>query len=154
MLTAEEMREIEEGLKPYPLRRAGVIEALKVVQARRGWVSDEGVRDIAACLEMSPEEVEDVATFYNLIFRRRVGRHVILLCDSVSCWVMGYDLLREHLVSRLGIGLGGTTPDGRFTLLPIVCLGACEIAPAMMVDDDLHGNLDPGRIDEILERYP
>lgn len=154
MLTVEEMREIEEELEAYPVRRAGVIEALKVVQTRRGWVSDESVRDIASHLGISPEDVDDAATFYNLIFRRRVGRHVILLCDSVSCWVMGYATLREHLTARLGIGLGETTPDDRFTLLPIVCLGACEIAPAMMVDDDLHGNLDPARIDEILERYP
>lgn len=154
MLTAEEKQEIEEELKAYPFRRAGVIEALKVVQKRRGWVSDEGVRDVAGVLGLSPEEVDSVATFYNLIFRRRVGRHVILLCDSVSCWVMGYDRLREHLTGHLGIGMGETTPDERFTLLPIVCLGACDVAPAMMVDDDLHGNLTPERIDEILGRYP
>lgn len=154
MLTAEEKQEIEEELKAYPFRRAGVIEALKVVQKRRGWVSDESVRDVAGVLGLSPEEVDSVATFYNLIFRRRVGRHVILLCDSVSCWVMGYDRLREHLAGHLGIGMGETTPDERFTLLPIVCLGACDVAPAMMVDDDLHGNLTPERIDEILGRYP
>lgn len=154
MLTDEELREIERELAAYPTRTAGVIEALKVVQTRRGWVSDESVRDIAGCLGMSPEEVDGVASFYNLIFRRRVGRHVILLCDSVSCWVMGYDRVREHLSSRLGIGMGETTADHRFTLLPIVCLGACDIAPAMMVDDDLHGNLDAATIDEILERYP
>ncbi len=154
MLTAEETRDIEEELKAYPLRRAGVIEALKVVQKRRGWVSDESVRDVAGLLNLSPEEVDGVATFYNLIFRRRVGRHVILLCDSVSCWVMGYEGLREHLAGRLGIRMGETTSDDRFTLLPIVCLGACDVAPAMMVDDDLHGNLTPERIDEILDRYP
>jgi NADH-quinone oxidoreductase subunit E len=154
LLTAEETRDIEEELKAYPLRRAGVIEALKVVQKRRGWVSDESVRDVAGLLNLSPEEVDGVATFYNLIFRRRVGRHVVLLCDSVSCWVMGYEGLREHLAGRLGIRMGETTSDDRFTLLPIVCLGACDVAPAMMVDDDLHGNLTPEKIDEILDRYP
>ena len=82
------------------------------------------------------------------------GRHVILICDSVSCWIMGFDKAREHLCRRLGVAPGGTTADGRFTLLPIVCLGACDRAPAMMVDGDLHGNLDADAIDRILTRYP
>ncbi len=154
MLTAEERREIEADLARYPYRRAGTIEALKVVQRPRGWVSDESVKDIADCLAMTPDEVDAVATFYNLVFRRPVGRHVILLCDSVSCWVMGHDAVRDRLRDRLGIGLGETTPDGRFTLLPTVCLGACDRAPAMMIDGDLHGELDPGTIESILARYP
>jgi NADH-quinone oxidoreductase subunit E len=102
---------------------------------------------------MSPDELDSVATFYNLIYRKPVGRHVILVCDSVSCWIMGYDPIREHLSSRLGIGLGETTQDGRFTLLPIVCLGTCDHAPAMMVDDELYGDLDPAKIDEILAKH-
>ena len=102
---------------------------------------------------MTADEIDSVANFYNLIFRKPVGRHVILICDSVSCWVNGYEKLREHLRNRLGINPGGTTPDQRFTLLPIVCLGACGSAPAMMIDGDLHGNLDAAAIDGILERY-
>jgi len=92
-----------------------------------------------------------VATFYNLIFRKPVGRHVVMLCDSVSCWIMGYERMREHLTSRLGIQFGETTPDNRFTLLPIVCLGACDHAPAMIVNNNLHGDLDPDKIDKLLE---
>ena len=102
---------------------------------------------------MTADEVDGVATFYNLIFRRPVGRHVILLCDSVSCWVMGHDAIRDRLQVHLGIGPGETTPDGRFTLLPSVCLGACDRAPAMMIDGELHGELDPGTIDSILAKY-
>ncbi len=102
---------------------------------------------------MSPAELDSVATFYNLIFRRPVGRHVIFLCDSVSCWVMGYERMRQHLINRLGVQPGQTTPDGRFTLLPIVCLGACDHAPVMMIDHDTHHDLDPRKIDDILERY-
>ncbi len=154
MLTAEERREIEADVARYPYRRAGTIEALKVVQRHRGWVSDESVKDIAALLGMTPDEVDGVATFYNLVFRRPVGRHVILLCDSVSCWVMGHDAIRDRLQARLGIRPGETTPDGRFTLLPTVCLGACDRAPAMMIDGDLHGDLDPRTIDSILAKYP
>ena len=120
---------------------------MKIVQRHRGWVSDESIRDIGELLGMSPADLDGVATFYNLIFRKPVGRHVVMLCDSVSCWIMGYERIREHLTQRLGIELGETTADDRFTLLPIVCLGACDHAPAMMIDDDLHGDLDPAKID-------
>ncbi len=154
MLTPEETREIEEEAAFYPDRRAGVIEALKVVQRTRGWVSDESVKEIARLLGMTADEVDGVATFYNLVFRSPVGRHVILLCDSVSCWVMGHDAVRERIRSLLGIGLGETTPDGRFTLIPTVCLGACDRAPAMMIDGELYGRLDPAAIDSVLAKYP
>jgi NADH-quinone oxidoreductase subunit E len=153
MLTAEEITEIEAEAVHYPKRDAVCIDALKIVQRHRGWVSDESVRDIAGHLGMSPTDVDSVATFYNLIFRRPVGRHVIMVCDSVSCWIMGHDRIREHLQQRLGIEYGGTTADGRFTLLPIVCLGCCDHAPAMMVDNDLHADLDPPKLDIALERY-
>jgi NADH-quinone oxidoreductase subunit E len=153
MLTDEERREIEAEFEHYPQKRALSIDALKVVQRHRGWVSDESLRDVAELLEMSPDELDNVATFYNLIFRRPVGKHVILMCDSISCWVMGYDRIREHLENRLGIGLGETSEDGRFTLLPVVCLGACDHAPALMIDDDLHTDLDAQKLDEILAKY-
>jgi NADH-quinone oxidoreductase subunit E len=80
---------------------------------------------------MSPAEVDSVTTFYNLIFRRPVGRHVILICDSVSCWIMGYEQVLNHIKRRLGVEIGQTTTDRRFTLLPIACLGACDKAPAV-----------------------
>ena len=153
MLTTEEITEIEAEAGHYPKREAVCIDALKIVQRRRGWVSDESLRDIAAHLGMSPTDLDSVATFYNLIFRRPVGRHVIMVCDSVSCWIMGQERIRKHLNERLGIEFGRTTSDGRFTLLPIVCLGCCDHAPAMMVDADLHSDLDPQKIDTQLEKY-
>jgi NADH-quinone oxidoreductase subunit E len=153
MLTVEERDEIEAELTHYPTKEAVCIDAMKIVQRHRGWVSDESVRDIAELLEMSPADLDGVATFYNLIFRKPVGRHVVMLCNSVSCWILGYERMREHLISRLGIQFGETTPDDRFTLLPIVCLGACDHAPAMLVDNELHTHLSPDRIDEVLEAY-
>ena len=153
MLTAEEKKEIEAEFPRYEQKRAACVEALKVVQRHRGWVSDEALIAVAEFLEMTPAELDGVATFYNLIFRKPVGRHVILVCDSVSCWIMGYERIVQHLQERLGIGLGETTADGIFTLLPIVCLGACDQAPAMMIDDELYGNLDEEKIDEILAGY-
>ena len=153
MLSAEERREIEAELAHYPQKQAVCIEAMKIIQRHRGWVSDEAIKDLAALLEMTPDELDGVATFYNLIFRQPVGKHVILLCDSVTCWIMGCDRLRQHLTARLGIQLGETSPDGRFTLLPIACLGTCDHAPALMIDDDLHRDLDSMKLDEIVAKY-
>ena len=153
MLTEQEITEIEAEAAHYPKREAVCIDALRIVQRHRGWVSDESVRDIAGHLGMSPTDLDSVATFYNLIFRKPVGRHVIMVCDSVSCWIMGYDRIRKHLQERLGIEFGETTPDKRFTLLPIVCLGCCDHAPAMMVNGDLHSDLDTQKIDTELEKY-
>ncbi len=153
MLSADERREIEAEIPRYPQRQAACIDALKIVQRRRGWISDESLRDIAELLGMTLDELDAVATFYNLIYRHPVGRHVILLCNSVSCWIVGYSRLREHLRRRLGIDFGETTPDRRFTLLPIVCLGACDHAPVLMIDQDLHRDLDPAGLERVLESY-
>jgi NADH-quinone oxidoreductase subunit E len=153
VLTEEEKQEIQHELTLYPYKFAASVEALKIVQRRRGWVSDENIKDIAAILGMTPEELDGVATFYNLIYRRPVGRHVILMCDSVSCWIMGYDRVRDCARQALGIAPGETTADGRFTLLPVPCLGTCDKAPAMMVGDDLHTNVAPDKLETVLEPY-
>ena len=153
MLSPEEREEIEAEMPKYPNKQAVCIDAMKIVQRHRGWISDESVREIAEFLNMSTDDLDSVATFYNLIYRKPVGRHVILLCNSVSCWIMGYNRLRERLCQRLGTQLGETTADGRFTLLPIVCLGTCDHAPALMVDNDLHRDLSPDSAEQILERY-
>ena len=153
MLTPEERQEIEAELPRYPQKQAVCIDAMKIVQRHRGWVSDESLQDIAQLLEMSLDDLDGVATFYNLLFREPVGRHVVLLCDSVSCWIMGYDRLRERVCQKLGVRLGETTADGRFTVLPIVCLGTCDHAPAMMVDQDLHRDLDPEKAAQLLDDY-
>ena len=153
MLTAEVQAEINAEVAHYPHRQAVAIDAMMIVQRHRGWVSDEDIHDIAELLGMSAADLAGIATFYNLIRRKAVGRHVALICDSVSCWIMGCDRVRDHLCTRLGTTLGGSTADGRFTLLPIVCLGVCDHAPAMMIDDDVHTDLDEQAIDKILEKY-
>ncbi len=153
MLTEKEREEIERELGKCERKRGACVEALKIVQSYRGWISDESLRDIAGVLEMTPDELDSVATFYNLIFRRQVGRHVILICTTISCWVMGYEEIVNHLQERLGIQPGETTADGRFTLLPIPCLGACDGAPAIMIDDTLYTNVSLAHIDSILSNY-
>ncbi|WP_045227022.1 NADH-quinone oxidoreductase subunit NuoE [Methyloterricola oryzae] len=149
-LTAEEIEAIRAEAAHYEQASAASIEALKIVQAHRGWVSDENLADIAELLGMSPAQLDGVATFYNLIYRRPVGRKVIHYCNSVSCWMLGAEDHREYLQQKLGVKLGETTADGEFTLLPIVCLGACDKAPVMMVGDETHMNVDRAAIDRIV----
>ena len=153
MLTREEVTEIQAELARYEQNRGGCIEALKTVQRHRGWISEESLAELADFLDMTPDALDSVATFYNLIFRKPVGRHVILVCDSVSCWVQGFEEIVRHLEEKLGIQFGETTADGRFTLLPNVCLGACDHAPTIMIDFELHGDLDVQKIDKLLARY-
>jgi len=153
MLSNEEISEINTELAHAATKASASVDALNIIQRRRGWVSDEAVKDVAALLEMTADEVDAVATFYSFIFRKPVGKHVILICDSISCWVMGYNPLLDLVKEKLGIGFGDTTTDKRFTLLPISCLGACDRAPAMMVDDDLYGPVTPEMMEGILGKY-
>lgn len=152
-LTETEIQSIDHEIALVPYKKAAVIEALKIVQQHRGWVSDESVEAIAGYLEMSPAEVDSVATFYNLIFRKPVGRHVILLCDSISCYVMGYKELYSALIKKLSIKFGETTPDKRFTLLPNCCLGCCDHAPALMINEDLYQDVKEEELEQILNKY-
>jgi NADH-quinone oxidoreductase subunit E len=153
MLTEAEITEIQKEIKQYPYPAVACIDALKIVQHHRGWVTDESITDIAQLLGISNEEVEGVATFYSRIYRKPVGRNVILICDSISCMIMGYESLYEHVSMKLGIRFGETTSDGRFTLLPVSCLGDCDNAPAMMINYDHYNRLTAGKIDELLSLY-
>lgn len=154
MLSEELQKAIAHHIHEPEHRQAACTEALRIVQEARGWVSDESLADIAEFLGMSVHELDSVATFYNLIHRRPVGRHVIRLCSSVSCWVMGYDPLREALLKKLGVRLGEMTPDGRFTVLPHQCLGACDHGPVLMIDGDLHRDVTVESLDTLLSQYP
>ena len=154
ILSASERLAIEHELAHYEDPRAASIEALKIVQKARGWVPDGAIPAIGELLGIPASDVEGVATFYSLIFRQPVGRHVILLCDSMVCYIQGHESIQVALQQRLGIGLGETSSDGRFTLLPVCCLGNCDKAPTLMIDDDTYGQLDADNLAPILERYP
>ncbi|MDQ1256794.1 MAG: NADH-quinone oxidoreductase subunit [Candidatus Hydrogenedentes bacterium] len=153
MLTDDEKKAIEAEAHHFEQKSGAGIEALKIVQRGRGWVDDETLRAVAGLLDMTAEDLDGVATFYNLIHRRPVGRHVIRVCSSVSCWIMGYEDLLEHLRRQLGIQPGETTADGRFTLVTNQCLGACDHAPVFMIDDDLYLDLDAAKLDAALTKY-
>lgn len=150
-LTPEEKEAITAEIAHYADKAAVCIEALKIVQKHRRWVSDESLRAIAEFLELAPERLEAVATFYNLIYRQPVGKKVIHYCDSVSCWILGAETIRENLCRRLNVGLGEMSANGDYTILPIVCLGACDHAPVMMVDGELWLDVNEETVNEILK---
>lgn len=151
MLSDEERARIEAEAGSYPSRRAALSESLMIAQEPRGWLSDEAVAAVAKALGISAASADSVATFYELAFRRPVGAHVILACDSVSCWIRGGEDLLERLKRSLGVELGGTSADGLFTLLPAGCLGVCEEAPAIMIDGVTHGGLTAEKLDALIE---
>jgi len=152
-LTDLERQAIDHEVALVPYKSAAVIEALKIVQHHRRWISDDSVNAIAAYLQMSAAEVDSVATFYNLIFRKPVGRHVILVCDSISCYVMQYGDIYKALQEKLHIKFGETTNDQCYTLLPNCCLGCCDHAPALMIDNDLYKDVTVAMLDRILQKY-
>lgn len=153
VIPEEAKQEIEKLFEHLPHKQAACIDALKIVQKYNRWVSNEALEELAPILDMSAHQIDGIATFYNIIFRRPVGRHVIYLCNSVSCYIMGYEAIHAALKEKLQIGLGMTTKDDRFTFLPIPCLGTCDHAPAMIIDEDLYRDLKPEQLDEILAKY-
>jgi NADH-quinone oxidoreductase subunit E len=153
MLTEKEKQEIDKEISLYPLKSAAGIEALKIVQEHRGWVSNESLREVAEYLEIDAEELDGVATFYNMIFRKPVGRNVIYVCNSVTCYMLGYESVYQHISNKLNIKWGETTADGRFTILPNPCLGDCVHAPALMINSDHYNKIKPEMMDAILEKY-
>lgn len=152
MLSPQERLEIDKEIAKVPIRRSAGLKALMVVQRHRGYVSDESLKEVADYIVMSPTELDGIATFYNLIYRKPVGRHVIRLCDSISCWIMGYEGVKKKISEHLNISFGQTTEDKKFTFLPAQCLGACDGAPAMMIDDELYKNLSCENVVAIIER--
>lgn len=151
-LTPVEIREINAEIGHYEDKAAVGIEALKIVQKHRRWVSDECLIAVAELLEIAPAQLEGVATFYNLIYRQPVGKTVIHYCDSVTCWMLGSERVQERLCGHLNVEVGETSADGEFTILPIVCLGACDHAPVMMVGDELVLDVTDDAVNEIFGR--
>lgn len=154
VLTAEDRAEMEHCLHHYDDSRAASIDALKIIQRRHGWVPDGAIRAIAEVIGIPGSDVEGVATFYNRIYRSPVGRNVIAVCDSIGCFLNGFEEVYSTLQTRLNIKPGQTTSDGRFTLLPICCLGACDRGPVLMINEDTHFNLSVETLDNVLEQYP
>lgn len=145
-----DIRRLDDLRAHYPDARAASVSVMKWVQRRDGHISDAALRDCADYLGVPATELEGLSTFYNLLFRKPVGRNVVKVCDSVSCWMNGYEEVRDRLRATLGVDFGQTTADGEFTLLPVVCLGNCDQAPTLMINDALHDRVTPAAADELI----
>jgi NADH-quinone oxidoreductase subunit E len=152
MISPELEKSLLKHIEHVEHPRELVVDVMFAIQDHYGYLTDEGVQETARLLDMSPLEVEQLATFYTFIYREPVGKYVIHVCDSVVCWMDGYESVKGYLCHKLGIAPGETTPDGLFTLLTVCCIGYCDRSPAMLINRKAYGKLTAGKIDDILEK--
>ena len=134
---------LEQRVADANTNREAAVDVMKELQRHYGWLTDEALEEASQLLGLSPLQVEELATFYEMIYRRPVGRHVVHVCDSISCWASGGETLLESLAQLLRIVPGSTTADGNITLLPCSCLGNCGEAPCMMIGEKQYGRMTP-----------
>jgi len=152
MIPESLQQELQNRIASAITSREAAVDVMKALQAHYGWLTDEAVVEAAGLLGLSTLQVEELATFYEMIYRRPVGRHVVHVCDSISCWAMGGETLLSHLSGLLGIKPGETTPDGLFTLLPCCCLGNCGEAPTLMIGDTICGRVSVDTASALIEQ--
>ena len=152
MLSEELKKSLIDKIARVEHPRELVVDVMFALQEHYGFLSDELLEEAAALLNMTPLEMEELATFYTFIYREPVGRYVIHVCDSVICWMDGYESIRDYLTQKLGIQMGETTSDGLFTLLPVCCIGYCDRSPAILINRIVYGPLTPEKLDEILDK--
>ena len=151
MLPSELKENLTKQIEAAEHPRELAIDIMMAVQDHYGYLSDEVMEEAAAIVGVDPLKLEELATFYTFLYREPVGKYVIHMCDSVICWMDGGESLLDHLKRKLGIGLGQTTPDGLFTLLPVCCIGYCDRSPAVLINKKAYGPLTMEKLDEILE---
>jgi NADH-quinone oxidoreductase subunit E len=153
VLSPDTIALINEKRSRYPDARAAVLPALHIVQKELGHLPPEAMQSIADLLSVPESEVYGTATFYALLRWKPSGRHVISVCHNLPCSLLGAETIIDHISRTLGVGEGEVTNDGRFSFQRIECIGRCDGAPAMLVDDDYHGNLTTEKIAGILKQY-
>lgn len=150
MLSEKAKAEIEQLKGKYPDPKSALLPALEIAQREHGWLSQEAMREVGQAMDLSPTEAASVASFYTMLYREPVGEHVIQVCTNISCSLLGAEHIVDYLSRKLGVGVGQTTPDGKFTLLTVECLGSCGTAPMMQVDEAYYENLTEEKIDRVL----
>jgi NADH-quinone oxidoreductase subunit E len=145
------LRDLRRKVEAAEFPRELAVEVLQVLQKHYGYLSEEALTQASHLLNMTLLELDELATFYDFLYRQPVGKYVIHVCDSTICWMFGHQSILDYLSRKLAITPGKTSEDGLFTLLPVCCLGYCDQAPAMMINSRLYGPLTPEVIDEILD---
>ncbi len=152
MISDDARERMRAAVARYPSARSAMLPALHIAQEEQGSITPEGITAVADVLGVRPDEVASVVSFYSMFHKKPVGRHVIRVCTSISCYLRGCDELLAHLEERLGVRRGETTPDGLFTLLPIECLASCGTAPVLQVNDAFVENVTLDGADALLDR--
>ena len=152
MVLSEQTRTaIETALDTYPQRRTAVLDALRLAQSEMGYLGKETLYEVAEIMDLDPNALFTLVTFYDLLHDKPVGRYDIMVCKNISCFLRGSDELVEHVSKKLGVGLGETTPDGAFTLRTMECLASCDTAPVMLINETYYENLTIEKVDRILD---
>ena len=154
MLSEKIIKQLNELLPRFADKRSAVLPALYAIQQEQGYVSHTAMQDIAEFLTLEPIEVQATASYYSMFYQQPVGKYVIQVCNNISCALLGADHLIKYLEQKLQIQVKQTTPDNKFTLLTVECLGGCDKAPVMMINEKYYTNLTPEKIDSILASLP
>jgi len=153
VFTPEHQTAFDQNVARYPpdQRKSAILYALYLAQRQQGYVTGAAMRHVAEQIGCTAAEVEDVVSYYTMFYTKPVGKHVLNVCRTLSCALLGAERLTEALCEALGIRPGETTPDGEFTVIEVECLGACDRAPVVMVNDDWHERLAPEQAGAFLE---
>jgi NADH-quinone oxidoreductase subunit E len=151
MLSATACQQILTLMAKYPRKRSALIPALQLAQKEVGHLSPETLSEIARIFDLTPNEVNEVASFYTMLYKKPVGKYVIQVCTNISCLLCDAESIMEHLTRRLGIRPGETTPDRKYTLVEVECLGSCGTSPVIQINEDYHEDLTPEKVDRILD---
>ncbi|HVT90283.1 MAG TPA: NADH-quinone oxidoreductase subunit NuoE [Tepidisphaeraceae bacterium] len=155
LLTEELKKHLRETFFPrFPTKRAVTLPALHLVQHTYGWIPTQAIQEVAEFLELAPAEVLDTASFYEEYWLKPKGKYLLQVCRSLSCEICGSRELTDHLCKKLNIEVGQTTEDKKFTLVELECLGACEMAPAFLLNEVLYANMTPDKLDQTLNQLP
>ncbi|TAK31300.1 MAG: NADH-quinone oxidoreductase subunit NuoE [Chloroflexota bacterium] len=150
LLLKQTQDRIRQEIQKYPSRRSALVGALRIAQREKGYLPPDVLGEVAALFEYDPNALNELVTFYSMLYREPVGRYVLAVCDSLACYLVGSDRIIDHLSRFLDVPVGGTTADGLFSLRRAECLAACDLGPMMMVDEQYYGNLTPERVESIV----
>jgi len=156
--SGENRQHVDKLIQRYPVKEAAMLPSLHLAQRQEGYITPGVMEHIAQLLEVSVMKVKDVVTFYPMFFEEPVGKYVVRVCHTLPCALQDCKLVLDHIKEKLGTDIAsetdlgkGTTDDGKFTVMKVECLASCDVAPVMMVNDSLHKNLTPEKVDEVLD---